>query len=512
MNILQNRIDSFNNNLVKWPHNNDNFPKIECFAEAGFYFVRRPKAPDTVCCFLCNIEISHWRPSQSPLIRHGFESPQCAWKRLNFPDVPSSVSRRIKSVCLPRSAEMRNARLATFNSHRYWPPKKGSFDYPSSIKLANAGFFFAPTIIRPSQVKCTHCGLTLVVNSSDEDMMNTHRDMSKDCLFFQKIYNTRERKNSVNKPVQINDNNSHNDVVGSKRRIRKIPLSSSQSNSCVSTNKRQKENHNASSSVQNKVSTSVGTRYGAKNYATYQTAVLPVNDILHRPMITYGSSRYSHRLLAKQNILPDLNTLVRDKPTKAPTLEQGASGSGEGRKFIQPVTRRVLEGRAKKSSRKSTAADTESSTSRKRKLPRAFTSDTVKPCKRLRLKVVVDHMNKDRSPSPRPVFKNKSKGKAVTFALIPQTIPLPPSIPSPQYIPLPQIDNDLLNTSTSSQASCSYTPVPLTRTARGLSSSTESQEEEDLCPLMLPAMDFSIPSTESITGKNIPSTSIPFLR
>ncbi|KAI8083779.1 hypothetical protein BDF21DRAFT_416607 [Thamnidium elegans] len=406
MNILQNRIDSFNNNLVKWPHNNDNFPKIESFAKAGFYFVRRPKASDTVCCFLCDIEISHWRPNQSPLVRHGIESPQCAWKRLNFPDVSSSVTRKIKSVGLPRSAEMRKARLATFNNHRYWPPKKGSSNYPTGTKLANAGFFFAPTSIQSSQVKCAHCGLILIINSSDKDMMNTHRDMSKNCLFFQKIHDTRAGESNINKAVPINDNGSQNDAVGSKRLIRKIPSSSSENNSDVSTNKRQKKNHNASSSVQNKVSTSVGTRYDARRNNTCQTAASPVNNLLHRPMITYGSSRYSHRLLAKQNnagtlnILPDLNTLVRYKPTKASTLGQGASGSGEERKIVQPVTRRVLEGRAKKSSRKSTIADIKSSTAKKRNLPRTFTSDTAKTCKRLRLKVVVDHMNKERSPSP----------------------------------------------------------------------------------------------------------------
>lgn len=154
------------------------------------------------------------------------------------------------------------------------------------------------------------------------------------------------------------------------------------------------------------MSTSVGTLYGAERKTSCQTAVLPANDLLHRPMITYGSSRYSHRLLSKQNnvgtlnILPDLNTLVRDKPTKAPTFEQGTNSSGEEREIIRPVTKRVLEGRAKKSLREPTVADTESSTVRKRNLPRTFTSDTAKPCKRLRLKVVVDHMNKERSPNP----------------------------------------------------------------------------------------------------------------
>lgn len=183
-------------------------------------------------------------------------------------------------------------------------------------------------------------------------------------------------------------------------------MSLSENNSGVSTSKRQIENHSVFLSVKNKVSTSVGTRYGAKRNTSCQIAVLPVNDLLHRPMITYGSSRYSHRLLSKQNnvgtlnILPDLNTLVRGKPVKARTLEQGTSSSDEERKIIRPVTRRVLEGRAKKSSRKPTVVDTESSKVRKRNLPRTFTSDTAKPCKRLRLKVVVDRMNKERSPSP----------------------------------------------------------------------------------------------------------------
>lgn len=95
--------------------------------------------------------------------------------------------------------------------------------------------------------------------------------------------------------------------------------------------------------------------------------------------------------------------------------------------------------------------------------------------------------------------------------LSPQYIPFPQYVPLPRYIPLPQVDNDLLNTSTPFQASCSYTPAPLTRTTRGLPSSSESQGAEELCPLMLPTMDFSITSTESIAGGNMSDTFIPFL-
>lgn len=114
------------------------------FAKAGFYFVRRPKAPDSVRCFVCDIEVSHWRPNQSPFVRHGLESPHCAWKLLNFPDAHKvSLNTDYKNNGGPRSSAMRAARLATFNNHNYWPPKKGVSNYATAAKVSIFLFFFS---------------------------------------------------------------------------------------------------------------------------------------------------------------------------------------------------------------------------------------------------------------------------------------------------------------------------------------------------------------------------------
>lgn len=88
--------------------------------------MRRPKAADSVRCFMCDIELSHWKQGQSPFSRHSAESPQCPWSLLNFPDASNrSLTVDEKNpITQPQHRVMRAARLATFNHHHYWPPNK----------------------------------------------------------------------------------------------------------------------------------------------------------------------------------------------------------------------------------------------------------------------------------------------------------------------------------------------------------------------------------------------------
>ncbi|KAI9244863.1 hypothetical protein EDC94DRAFT_434765 [Helicostylum pulchrum] len=200
MNTLQNRIDSFKNNSVKWPYmNNSKYCKTETFAKAGFYFVGKPNARDSVRRFLCDIELSNWQPNQSPFVRHGNESPRCAWTRLNFPDAhKGALSDPSKAFDSPRSIRMRSARLATFNCNKYWPPKKDVTKYPSAAKLANAGFYFSPTANAPSRVKCAYCGESVTANPDDTDFLNKHRNLSIGCAFFKETYNIRSSRSNTN--------------------------------------------------------------------------------------------------------------------------------------------------------------------------------------------------------------------------------------------------------------------------------------------------------------------------
>jgi hypothetical protein len=110
------------------------------FAKAGFYFVRRPKYSDSVRCFMCDVELSHWRPGQSPFARHTKESPTCAWKWLNYPDANAKplVVNKKDSATEPRGPTMRTARLASFGNHNFWPPNKSMLNkrkYPSGAKV-----------------------------------------------------------------------------------------------------------------------------------------------------------------------------------------------------------------------------------------------------------------------------------------------------------------------------------------------------------------------------------------
>lgn len=89
-------------------------------ALCGFYLVRNGRTPDTVRCFLCNVELSSWSKSSDAKKRHAKASPSCAWVVLQYPD--GSHSLEITDDTLPRSQEMRTARLWTFSKNAYWPP------------------------------------------------------------------------------------------------------------------------------------------------------------------------------------------------------------------------------------------------------------------------------------------------------------------------------------------------------------------------------------------------------
>ncbi|KAF1801432.1 hypothetical protein FB192DRAFT_1269677, partial [Mucor lusitanicus] len=95
-------------------------------AKAGFYFMRRPRTVDSVRCFMCDIDLGHWKPGQSPYARHATESPTCPWVLLNYPDAAASTNKALTvnerdPTTQPRHKVMKSARLATFNHHHYWP-------------------------------------------------------------------------------------------------------------------------------------------------------------------------------------------------------------------------------------------------------------------------------------------------------------------------------------------------------------------------------------------------------
>ncbi|KAI8047159.1 uncharacterized protein B0P05DRAFT_566727 [Gilbertella persicaria] len=194
MNILQNRIDSFQNYASHWPHKDPKYT-IETFAKAGFYHVRRQRAAaDSVRCFMCDIELSQWTSGRSPYARHAKESPSCPWTILHYPDTPGSNKE------LQPHTKVDHARLETFQRHHYWPPPKGrhgrSRKYPSAIKLAEAGFYFAPTREHTARIKCPFCQVIITEPDQETNPWEKHKELKSDCIFFSKK-NKRDSHDSV---------------------------------------------------------------------------------------------------------------------------------------------------------------------------------------------------------------------------------------------------------------------------------------------------------------------------
>ncbi|GAA5802736.1 hypothetical protein HPULCUR_008210 [Helicostylum pulchrum] len=334
MNILQSRIEPFQ---AKWPHNNNsNYCKTESFAKAGFYFVGKPNARDSVRCFLCDIELSNWQPNQSPFVRHGNESPRCAWTRLKFPDAHKrALYDPSKAFVSPRSIRMRSARLATFNCNKYWPPKKDVTKYPSAAKLANAGFYFSPTASLPSRVKCVYCGEATTVNPNETDLLNKHRNLSIGCTFFKETYNTRSsRSNKNSRESRAKGDASNTDSSTSKRTINTVSTSS-ETSSPIS--KRQKERSKALELVASKKRTS-RKEPAVANKAKYVQKDAPNTDdsTRSRAMITDGSSRPAHHVRRSTrnnprgvNILPDSKSSTEPKIIRTRCLQK-PEGSGSG--------------------------------------------------------------------------------------------------------------------------------------------------------------------------------------
>ncbi|KAI9260096.1 hypothetical protein EDC94DRAFT_649217 [Helicostylum pulchrum] len=330
MNTLQNRIGSFKNNSVKWPYmNNSKYCKTETFAKAGFYFVGKPNARDSVRCFLCDIELSIWKPKQSPFLRHGNESPHCAWTRLNFPDTRKRpLSGPIKAFDTPRSIRMRSARLATFNCNKYWTPKRGDAKYPSATKLANAGFYFSPTANAPSRVKCAYCGESVTVNPDNTDFLNKHRNLSIDCAFFEESYSTRSSISSTkSRESRAKGDELNSDSSTCKRPIN-VVSTSSETNTPIFKRPKALDPVAIKKCTSGKDSAGTNMAEGVQK-ASNKTddSIWDFNQVLTPPkrtcrtMITYGSSRPVHHVPRSTrnnpgsvNILPDLTSSLIIKP------------------------------------------------------------------------------------------------------------------------------------------------------------------------------------------------------
>ncbi|GAA5795899.1 hypothetical protein HPULCUR_001263 [Helicostylum pulchrum] len=387
------------------------------------------------------------------------ESPHCAWKQLNFPDAHERpLSDPIKAFDRPRSIGMHCARLATFNSHKYWPPKKGTTRYPIAAKLAGAGFYFTPTTL-PSRVKCAYCGESITVNPNDTDLLNKHRQLSTDCAFFEETRSIRNSRST--RSSSIKGDESDTDSSASKRTIDTVSTSSETS---IPISKRQKGQDKASELVASKKCTS------GKEPADFDQIFTPPKPT-RRTIITYGSSRPVHRLPFSArnnpsgvNILPDFKSSLIIKPdgpyiaspaTKPIDNPKKAPQASTKPKTIQ--TRRLQKPEASGSGASVSAANS----SKKRSHSRSTVFDNATPpSKKPILKEPID-TSTDITSIPKKVFRDKGKGREVEYNL-------PSSLPTIETISLSQSGNKLPEPFTSISKERDYVP-----TAEGSESSRQ---------------------------------------
>ncbi|KAF7721698.1 hypothetical protein EC973_004287 [Apophysomyces ossiformis] len=116
--------------------------------------------------------------------RHEKESPECPWVVLRFPD--TNMIHTIDDndpATHPKSSKMRNARLMTFTKKRSWPRGRSLI---TASKLADAGFYYSPTVDTDDRASCIYCHCTMRGSDRTTRPLARHQEMQPDCLFFKK--------------------------------------------------------------------------------------------------------------------------------------------------------------------------------------------------------------------------------------------------------------------------------------------------------------------------------------
>ncbi|KAI8141242.1 hypothetical protein BJV82DRAFT_180908 [Fennellomyces sp. T-0311] len=180
MNIFNNRLQSFHNNQRKWPHQGR--VSAETLAKSGFYFTPAPSRNDTVQCFLCDARLDRWRNDDANE-RHRRMAPDCPWVILSFPD----PQRALPVTANVKSTRLSSARVRTFKKNTHWPPKSiARQQLPTAKKLADSGFYYAPTADCVDRVACAYCLATVTDMDRTTDLLAQH---DPSCIFFSKADN-----------------------------------------------------------------------------------------------------------------------------------------------------------------------------------------------------------------------------------------------------------------------------------------------------------------------------------
>ncbi|GAN08143.1 hypothetical protein MAM1_0191c07650 [Mucor ambiguus] len=474
MNILQNRIDSFKNNTVKWPYaDKQQYHKTETFAKAGFYFMRRPRTVDSVRCFMCDIDLGHWKPGQSPYTRHAAESPTCPWALLNFPDAATSANKALivnekDPTTQPRHKVMRLARLATFNHHHYWPPNKSlkSRRFQVASKLSDAGFYFTPTLESTARIKCPYCKSTIMEPDKTIDALALHRQLNDTCPFFgqQRKLGTKgssssSRKNRRDTTISTASSDTYKTATSQLEPI------------APQTHEEQQQEDNA-----------VPQKRKAEQEVEEDDSIWDINHFLDipahvkKPALTYGNKSTERR--TRKRLLPsagkrthvDIFSSLNLSSSPSLVVEQSIEGSSQVKKpsLIEKVDR---------SKRKRTAAVA----STKKKEPKG-----TKPAKKKAAapSPTISHATTTKEPPVAPSTPSPSSSK-VPSPLPPQkslpdneSLLMPPVFPPPDQIvldkplaPIPVKFNEPITTAPSAASP-----------AQSLENMIFSEENEDPAP------------------------------
>jgi hypothetical protein len=157
---------------VQWPHEH---PDPEQLAKAGFYFNPRVESPDNVTCFLCECSLDGWELDDCPLKEHLEHSRGCSWATILSKDWQNEKNHD------PHCKENIGMRLTTFDNK--WPLEKKR-GWPTSLKLAEAGFYFAPTVAEEDLVVCAYCDISLDGWERTDDPLHEHERRRPECYFF----------------------------------------------------------------------------------------------------------------------------------------------------------------------------------------------------------------------------------------------------------------------------------------------------------------------------------------
>ncbi|KAI7875426.1 hypothetical protein K492DRAFT_240280 [Lichtheimia hyalospora FSU 10163] len=102
---------------------------------------------------------------------------------------------------------MRTARLWTFSKNAYWPPASyNKNQLPAQTKLADAGFYYSPTLDSPVKVTCPYCLVSLTKMSKSTNLMAKHEELSPDCPYFQFTPSTRRSEKRTESSTSKDNN------------------------------------------------------------------------------------------------------------------------------------------------------------------------------------------------------------------------------------------------------------------------------------------------------------------